>query len=154
MNPTRRPPLNRRSVHGGQPGMPPPRTTGPEIDLGMGRRRVTGSDLNFFQALVSGNDQTLQDLTELRPDPDAPLVNRAFKERPAFVTEGWLDRFSLWMTGWITGSGRVAGRWLFRKRTGAFAVRMQGAWRDLRDSVHPAPHSTAVPRPEHPKRAA
>ncbi|MDB5295188.1 MAG: hypothetical protein JWO31_1171, partial [Phycisphaerales bacterium] len=88
------------------------RTDGRPIDLGMGRRRVTGDDLFVFHALVSGNDQTFEDLSGLRPADAATAARLARQTRPAFVTEGWLDRVNDRLTGWLSGLANAVGEWV------------------------------------------
>lgn len=104
------------------------RIDGPRVRLGPGPRRVTGSDLAFVQALVSQNDQTIADLSALRPiDPASPTTAASHRGRPArpYVTEGRLDRINRWLGERLdaaldAGKHRLAcwaEPWLARRRS-------------------------------------
>lgn len=90
------------------------RADGKQIDLGMGRRRVTGNDLFMFHALVSENDQTIEDLSELRPNGEQTLARYARQTRPPFVTDGLLDRVNARLADWLLSRARGVRQWLFR----------------------------------------
>ena len=127
------------------------RVDGPQIDLGAGHRRVTGTDLFMFHALVSQNEQTIEDLSELRPNDDQALARYARQTRPPFVTEGLLDRMNDRLTGWLARRTHAVRQWLFRSRNGPSAVNVQGKLRDAPAAGRTTPPPGRTPMP---KRAA
>ena len=128
------------------------RVDGPQIDLGITRRRVTGNDLFMFHALVSQNDQTIEDLSELRPTDAAALARYARQERPPFVTEGLLDRMNDRLTGWLSRRAQAARQWLFGGGNKPAGARAEARARDARGTGRRTPPTTGQTRA--PKRAA
>ena len=133
------------------------RVQGPRVRLGPGPRRVTGNDLAFVQALVSQNDQTIADLSALRPANPATPTARAERGRPArrYVTEGPLDRLNRWL-GECLEMAIDAGKrhltqwvepWVARWRAQPSATRQSP-----RQGGQPTPSRHA--RPTAPRRAA
>jgi hypothetical protein len=112
------------------------RIDGPQIDLGMGRRRVSGNDLFLYHALVRDNDQSITDLTELRPSDEVTLARYARQTRPPFVTEGPLDRLCARLNASASAIFRRARAWM-------------SGWRRQAAPPFEAPHRTgsSVPSP-------
>ena len=107
------------------------RTEGPRIELGMGRRRVTGHDLFLYHALVSRNDQNFGDLSELHPNDDAQMDVYARQVRPKFVTESWLERFNVRFTRWMMRRWQTISGWLHLNRNAPVPTKPSGQRQDF-----------------------
>jgi hypothetical protein len=109
------------------------RLDGPRIEMGMGRRRVTGHDLFLYHALVSRNDQTFNDLSQLHPNDAEQMAVYTKQVRPKFVTESWLERVNLQFTGWMRSRWSRISHWMLRRQLPLATAKVKDAGRERND---------------------
>jgi hypothetical protein len=100
------------------------RVAGPRIRLGPGPRRVTGNDLVLVRALVTGNNQTIHDLSALRAAEQSAAARRSRgRHGRRFVTEGFVDRLNRQLGEWLHGCVTAGTGWMTRRPDGPGAKR-------------------------------
>ena len=77
------------------------------------------------------------------------FARKPLTDRPAFVTEGWLDKINRWSLGWIFGAARGMRR---RRSTAPAGSPQQGHDAESETSPGAAPTNLTQDPPSHPPK--